>query len=128
MSEKAIDVTRVKRTRGGHEVRIYATDGNSHYPIHGAWRVDGTCHWIIECWTSDGLVRHGAVSDRDLVEEPATVEIDGWVNVRLNKRGMVSFGMLHDTPEEAHKLSDPSCIACIRIQRTITKGEGLDAK
>ena len=31
-----IDMKKKYRTKDGREVRIYATDGVGHYPVHGA--------------------------------------------------------------------------------------------
>jgi hypothetical protein len=114
----AIDVTKVKRTRGGHEVRIYATDGKGLYPIHGAY-----CNgdwWVMQTWTSDGKVQCGPEGPYDLVEEPRTVEVDVWLNVYPCDKGGV-----WDTREEADRVADNGRIACINIKRTVTEGEGL---
>lgn len=59
------------RTDGGLEVRIYATDGDGDFPIHGATKhEDG---WEAETWTREGRY---AISNndhsRDLVLIPQT--------------------------------------------------------
>ena len=114
----AIDVTRVKRTRGGREVRIYATDGNGLYPIHGA--VFNGDWWAVQTWTADGKVQCGTESEGDLVEEPQTMELDCWVNVYTD-----TVGVAWETKEEADSNADSNRIACINIKQTVTEGEGL---
>ncbi len=42
------------RTREGRKVRIYATDGEGPYKIHGAVFVDG--EWVFDTWLLDGTV------------------------------------------------------------------------
>lgn len=39
-------------TQDGRAVRIYALDGASTYPIHGAVSFDGG--WLSDCWQRDG--------------------------------------------------------------------------
>jgi hypothetical protein len=114
----AIDVTKVKRTRGGHEVRIYATDGKGLYPIHGAY-----CNgdwWVMQTWTSDGKVQCGPEGPYDLVEEPQTVELDLWVNVYRD--GTTTTWHSADDAEAAALRNR---FACFHIKRTVTEGEGL---
>jgi hypothetical protein len=112
----AIDVTKVKRTRGGHEVRIYATDGKGLYPIHGAY-----CNgdwWESQTWTSDGKVQCGPEGPYDLIEEPRTVEVDVGERIPMRQRR----GMGH---ARRSRPSRDNRIACINIKRTVTEGEGL---
>lgn len=114
----AIDVSRVKRTRNGSEVRIYATDGGSVYQIHGAiYRNDG---WEAKTWTSDGAFLGPQLHDWDLIEEPRTVDFNCWINVYEDRTGAA-----WDTREEADRNLAPGRIACININRTVTEGEGL---
>jgi hypothetical protein len=114
----AIDISRVKRTRGGAEVRIYATDGEGLYPIHGAF-FNGDW-WVMQTWTSDGVVRCGPESDYDLVEEPRTMELDLWVNVYRD--GTTSTWRRKGDADAA---ALPGRFACINVKRTVTEGEGL---
>ena len=115
-----IDVTRVKTTRCGHPVRIYATDGGSEYPIHGAWRDAANDFWCQESWAIDGRHRIGIDQSLDLIEEPETVEVDVWLNVYSDgSTNRYSFRHSADSGGTAGR------IACINIKRTVTKGEGL---
>ena len=115
----AIDVSRVKRTRGGHEVRIYATDGCSVYQLHGAIRrKDG---WESKTWTSDGaFLGRLQLHDWDLIEEPRTIEIDVWMNVYRHESASLWI-----TREGADQAALPNRIACVNIKRTVAEGEGL---
>ena len=115
----AIDISKVKRTRNGSEVRIYATDGRKAYPIHGAILL--TSGWEPKTWTRDGaFVVQLQSHDWDLIEEPRTVEIDVWLSVYPG--GIVNCWR---TKNHADTHSDSSRIACINITRTVTEGEGL---
>ncbi len=42
------------KTRDGREARIYATDGEGDFPIHGATLNSGG--WCADCWMIDGHV------------------------------------------------------------------------
>lgn len=67
-AQMKIDIEKSYRTRDGHEVRIYATDGNGRYPIHGAY-LEGLIWWQ-ECWRADGKKYHDGFQDeKDLVTE-----------------------------------------------------------
>jgi hypothetical protein len=57
------------RTRGGREVRIYATNGGGMKPIHGAIRQNKHT-WFIFHWHEDGKASHyHHTKDDDLVED-----------------------------------------------------------
>ena len=112
-----IDIKRVKRTRGGHEVRIYATDGGGSYPIHGACFCEEG--WRHRTWAEDGKFVKFETSEYDLVEEPETVEIDVWLNVRED-----GSSIRWESREQADR-NALNRIACIHIKRTVQKGEGL---
>lgn len=62
-----IEVGKFYRTRDGHKVRIYATDGASPYPIHGA--ILNTNGWSMSMWIADGIHHRGDTSFYDLVAE-----------------------------------------------------------
>lgn len=49
-----ISQTKPYRTKDGHKVRIYATDGGGHYPIHGAIYVNNLRGWETIKWTAEG--------------------------------------------------------------------------
>ena len=112
-----IDINKKYQTRGGQKVRIYCTDGGGDYPVHGATLSRGK--WYAVQWTGNG---NGRCADDalDLIEVPETIEIDVWLNVFDD--GLVTQWR---SKEEADKQAF-SRIACIHLQRTVTKGEGLD--
>ena len=41
------------QTRSGRPIRIYATDGGGHFPIHGAWQNENG-GWNSAEWTWEG--------------------------------------------------------------------------
>ena len=63
-----IEMGKTYRTKSGHAVRLYATDGSAHYPIHGAIR--DSAGWSHAVWSKDGqfCVNTQAPLDRDLIE------------------------------------------------------------
>lgn len=121
-----IDVTRVKKTSGGQEVRIYATDGGSKYPIHGA-RLESGHTWIAETWNERGQHREHVKGSHDLIEEPETVEIDYWQSIYQRADGSIEigYGRFMSRTEALSQEYELPRIACINMKRTITKGEGL---
>lgn len=68
-----IDPNKTYRTRGGHEVRIYAADGSDDYPIHGAIKYDEG--WFIERWRKDGFIINGTETQMDLIEYDPAAEL-----------------------------------------------------
>lgn len=67
-----IEMGKQYRTKAGHEVRIYATDGAGKYPIHGAFKLDND-EWFINNWKSDG--EDSDYSDAHHLVEACAVEI-----------------------------------------------------
>ena len=74
------------RTRDGRDVRIYATDGDGRYPVHGARRERG--YWQLYSWTEDGKAdladEHD--SDCDLVEVKAHLDALNATNSALERQ------------------------------------------
>lgn len=62
-----IDMNKRYRIKGGNRVRIYATDGGTQYPVHGAYWVDGI-GWKGEFWGEDGRANEFTDAPLDLVE------------------------------------------------------------
>jgi hypothetical protein len=74
-----IDKNKTYRTRDGREVRIYATDGQSQFPIHGAINING--EWLMHLWNANGgyKIDHREHSF-DLIEVVPLIE--RWLVVR----------------------------------------------
>lgn len=69
MKTLKIESGKFYRTRNGHKVRIYATDGGGEYPVHGAIYLDDGV-WISRTWTSNGFYSSiDDTSDSDLISE-----------------------------------------------------------
>jgi hypothetical protein len=82
------------KTRGGHRVRIYATDGCGPSPIHGAlWVKD--CGWDDAKWRQNGMFRlDGETSPLDLIpKRPPVVVSDATVAVARNMYGATHGSM-----------------------------------
>jgi hypothetical protein len=102
------------KTRAGLDVRIYAVDGMSGEPVHGAIYHPGA-GWSLQSWDERGSFWEGAEkSEYDLIE--VKPRIKGWVNVY--------FSSVNKTKQEADNwLSSSPRIACIPVE--FEEGEGL---
>ena len=101
------------RTRDGREVRIYATDGNPDWPIHGA--VLAPYGWSAEMWTLEGKASGGS-SQRDLVEVKPRIKRTVWLNVYEHLIGA------SETPIQQF-LQKP--LARVKVEIDCEEGEGL---
>jgi len=114
-----IEMGKQYRTRNGREVRIYATDGNEIYPVHGAINMGGV--WKIETWTLEG--RHDRADrrphDNDLIEGKPRIKRTIWVN--LYERG---YGVSL-TKERADANAVEDRLACVKVEIDCEEGEGL---
>jgi len=67
-----IDVKDATQTKGGTPVRIYATDGGGHYPVHGAiWK--GSEGWVLSAWA-----KSGSDSSDSLFGSPKDLDLTDW--------------------------------------------------
>lgn len=119
---KAIDVTRVKRTRDGSPVRVVCSDRISPEGNIIAL-VTQDDREIVLTYYANGRYWRDSDHPLDLVEEPETVEVERWINV-YEDGNVIFFG----TRQEADEWWLSGRIACVHIQRTVTKGDGLNAK
>lgn len=118
------------RTRDGKEVRIYATDGDGDYPVHGAIHVDGK--WHPESWTAEGRLYHecefedapdGSQNCEDLVEVKPRIKQEVWVNVYGQRVPGGCYG--YATRAEADENAARYRKACVRVEIDCEEGEGL---
>jgi hypothetical protein len=112
-----IDKNKTYKTRRGHAVRIYATDGEEDYPVHGAIYLLEKDKWRCITWTDAGhFISKSAEHDRDLIEvKPKHVV---WVNVYAAR-----IDGMFCSRKTADACAFPQRIACIRIE--YEEGEGL---
>ena len=113
-----IEMGRVYRTRDGREVRIYATDGGGHKPIHGAIREGES--WVVASWLYDGVA---ALDCNSLIEVRPRIKREVWVNVYPEESGMNTHA--HDCKKAANDCAGPSRIACVRLTIDCEEGTGL---
>ena len=111
-----IDKNKQYRTRDGREVRIYATDGNGHKPIHGAIREGES--WVAYTWLYDGVA---ALDCNSLIEVKPRIKREVWVNVYPN--GVDDE--LWFTKALADQQALPRRIACVKLTIDCEEGEGL---
>ena len=110
------------RTRDKREVRIYATDGASSGPIHGAIKVgDG---WEVETWGNDGRWRSqldDEDSPFDLIEVKPRIKRTYWLNLYSTNLQTAIW----ETKNLANKMADNNRIACVKVEIDCEEGEGL---
>lgn len=112
-----IDKSKTYRTRDGHEVRIYATDGCPDLPVHGAVKLEDG--WEVCGWRSDGRLGGYTITDSDLIEVKPRIKREVWVNVYRN--GVEAYSTRHS----ADYNTEPPRIACVKLTIDCEEGEGL---
>ena len=114
-----IDKNKQYRTRDGREVRIYATDGNGHKPIHGAIREGES--WVAYTWLYDGVA---ALDCNSLIEVKPRIKREVWVNVYRQDDGY-EFATYHDNAIDAESESGDDIVARACLTVDVEEGEGL---
>jgi hypothetical protein len=107
------------RTRDGHVVRIYATDGDNWSPIHGA--IKEKSGWCFCVWHEDGSYIDSMLEQpNDLIEVKPRNKNTVWLNVYENRI---------DKPAYSRAVADQYAfedrIACVRVDLDFEEGEGL---
>ena len=107
--------------RNGYEYRNYCDDAGGKYPVHGAFKDDEGV-WIQIKHVFDGRKYSDCVKDDyDLIETKKTHTITFWVNYFPD--GTTDFWY---SKEDSGKSYRKNRIACLKITRTFTEGEGLE--
>lgn len=112
-----IDKTKQYTTRSGLPARIYATDGEGEYPVHGAVLKDGC--WFPCSWTSEGKHVTAQASSFDLIKVKQRIQMTAWVNVYDD------FCNSHASREIADDHAAISRRACVKVEIDCEEGEGL---
>jgi hypothetical protein len=112
-----IDINKKYRTRDGREVRIYATDGQDEWPIHGATLK--SFGWSSECWTRDGSSLTNQPHADDLIEVRPRHKRTVWLSF------MGDGFRCYNTEDEAHANHLMSKLAIIKVELDFEEGEGL---
>ena len=112
-----ISMDKKYRTRDGRKVRIYATDGISPSPIHGAFlTIDG---WATCNWTKTGEKFLAGESFIDLIEVKPRIKRTVWINVYPN------YDINHQSKYRADTDASSDRIACVKVEIDCEEGEGL---
>lgn len=125
---KLLDFTKPLQTRDGCEVRIYATDGEGEFPIHGAVKLDQG--WAVFNWGIEGKWnRPCGECDWDLVQAPEPKKkLVGWVNI-YKADSLDVFGSIYPTKESALSASgsrlgiNSEVIARVKVEIEYTEGQ-----
>jgi hypothetical protein len=114
-----IDIKKQYKTRDGREVRIYATDGEDDYPVHGAVKpINGK--WFPSLWTPSGRACNPIIDSKlDLIEVKPRIKREVWVNV-------YDIGCsTYTTKEMANLCASSTRLACVKIIIDCEEGDGL---
>ena len=110
-----IDINKKYRTRDGHEVRIYALDGNEPRPVHGAFK--SQTGWVGSCWQRDGVQMVHA-GPYDLIEVKPRIKRTMWLNLYAREDRP-------STKKEADEHAFDTRLACVKVEIDCEEGEGL---
>ena len=108
-----IDINKKYRTRGGNEVRIYATDGRGLHAIHGAFKDHD--EWRTCTWQENGVnfILEGPF---DLIEVKPRIKRTMWL--ALYPKGVAWFS-------SEDNLVGEDCLARVKVEIDCEEGEGL---
>ena len=110
-----ISLDKKYKTQDGQEVRIYALDGQGHWPVHGAFKDDRG--WWSAQWNLKGLYfGNSDPSGLDLVEVQPRIKRDYWLSIFKDGSAYAS------TNKMAHW---DSVIAITKVSVDCEEGEGL---
>ena len=112
-----IDINKKYHTRDGREVRIYATDGGGHYPVHGAIK-KGDDYWDVAGWTINGASLP-IVDSSDLIEAKPRIKRTVWLNLYAHTT------ITKSSRENADAMRAGACLACVKVEIDCEEGEGL---
>lgn len=84
-------------TRDGKPVRIICTDANGEYPVVGL--IKDKKRDQPETYKPDGVFFEDEETSRDLFFDAETKK--GWVNLYRTEKGMIIFGNVRNTKEDA---------------------------
>lgn len=111
-----IDKEKQYKTRDGREVRIYATDGDTELPIHGAIKTKRG--WEHYGWTQNGS---GILEPSDLIEVKPRIKRVYWVNI--DKKGEILCW--YYTKNKADIDRGSLTKSCVKVVIDCEEGEGL---
>ena len=114
-----IDKDNTYQTGHGREVRIYAVDGCSQHPVHGAIK-DSNGEWGLCSWSKEGLWSSIMEHSYNLVLVPKRHTREVWINMYPN-----DCSKPHLSESDANKNAKPGRIACVHQIIDFVEGEGL---
>jgi len=115
-----IAINKKYQTRGGREVRIYATDGKYPFCVQGAVKTEHE-EWEQLNWTNEGNFMLVSGCKNDLIEVRPRHKRTVWINVYSKELACITA----DSKEEADRNASNDRIACIKVELNFEEGEGL---
>jgi len=105
------------RTRDGHQVRIYSTDGEIRNPVHGA--ILTRWGWEHHCWGKDGTKWLEKTPEHfyDLIEVKPRIKRTVWLNIYPDH--VKAWLSEHDAALSSKR------IACVKVEIDCEEGDGL---
>jgi len=111
-----ININKKYRTISGHEVRIYAVDGNGPYPVHGAIKTENV--WSMSCWDDDGDY-YCSVKNLNLVEVKPRIQQTIYLNI------YDGYTSISSTEKVAEERADCGICARVKVDIDVEEGHGL---
>lgn len=116
-----IDINKKYRTRDGRKVRIYATDGGSVGPIHGAIYYEEEKRWYVYSWCENGRQNSWDETMSDLIEVKPRIQQTVWLNIYPASLYCAAFA----SKEHADQWVSGNRLACVKVEIDCEEGEGL---
>jgi hypothetical protein len=113
-----IDLEKQYRTKGGREVRIYATDGKYPFIVQGAIQ-DKNGEWEQVNWTKLGNFNLVDGCQNDLVEVKQRIKRTIWLNI------YEYCFLCCSSKEEADHYDGDDRLACVKVDIDCEESEGL---
>lgn len=113
--DKKVSLDKTYKTRGGHDVKLYAIGEGQDFGVHGAFCIENT--WCMHSWNLSGLGSFVRPCSYDLVEVKPKHTLDLWVYPGPCRA--------YDQRARADDGAGPDRVACVHIVQEYTEGEGL---
>jgi len=115
-----IDIKKQYRTLNGFPVRLYAVDGVTLYPIHGAMKLQAG--WMIAQWNEEGN-HYADMENLSLVEVPKRIRQTVYLNIYDDSCN--NYVSVRYSKENALDKAEDGLVACVQVDIDVEEGHGL---